>query len=255
MITRMKTLAVLGIGCVAASLLVLPLNAGAQGDTGSSDQSTSADSGNGPTISRLDLENVDLYTAFTLLFTQAKVSYTLDPVLRTRSVSIHLRTATPFRLVLEALLRQSTAEGLPLTYTVQDGIYSIVPKVESTDTGAGTTNTSTEPTAPSWVRPAHIPLSALNFNAEALAIALGGRMLNPARNLQSMSGYGSGGMGGGMMGGGMGGMGGGMGGMGGGMMGGGRGGMGGGMGGGMMGGGMGGGMMGGGMGGGIGGMR
>ena len=225
MITKMKTIAVLAMGCAAASLLVLPLSANAQGDTGSADQTTSSDSGNGPTINRLDLENVDLYTAFTLLFTQAKVSYTLDPVLRTRSVSIHLRNATPFRLVLEALLRQSTAEGLPLTYTVQDGIYSIVPKIESTDTGSTTSsNTSTEPTAPSWVRPAHIPLSALNFNAEALAIALGGRMLNPARNLQSMSGYGSGGMGGGMMGGGM-------------------------MGGGMMGGGMGGGMMGGGLGG------
>ncbi len=227
-------------GLVAMGLASFPTSAVAQ-DSGANGQ-TSADASNpnGPMINKFDLEDVDLYTAFTLLFTQAKVNYTLDPSLRQHTISIHQRTPTRFRQLLEVMLNYSTAHGLPLTYTVEDGYYNIVPKMETTDNSSSSSSSSNEVAPPTWNKPYHMPLSTFNFNPEFLISIFGGRRIYAASGLNTQgAGYGSGGMGGGMMGGGMGG----------GMMGGGMGGgmMGGGMGGGMMGGGMGGGMMGGGM--------
>jgi hypothetical protein len=185
----------------------------------------------------LDLESTNLYYGLKLLFSQVKANFTIDESLKSLSVTAHL-TQVPFRTALETLLKSTST---PLTYKVESGIYSVVPKVEDT---APTQEPTKEPDAPlgaggykyGFIHP-------VNLSAVDIVTAFGGRIVNVGYN---MSSFGTGGLGGGM-GGGMGGLGGGMGGLGGGMggMGGGMGGFGGGMGG-MGGGGFGGGGFGGG---------
>lgn len=76
----------------------------------------------------LDLENVDLYTALNLLFEQAKVLHSVNPALKGDRVTARIHK--PFIKALEALL---IASGQPLTYQVEDGVYSAIPIQERDD--------------------------------------------------------------------------------------------------------------------------
>jgi type II secretory pathway component HofQ len=78
----------------------------------------------------LNVENGDLRYALKLLFTSAGMNYTLDQAV-SGSVTVSL-SDVPFRTALESLLR-STHSVNPLTYRVEDGVYSIFPKKEVPD--------------------------------------------------------------------------------------------------------------------------
>jgi type II secretory pathway component GspD/PulD (secretin) len=75
----------------------------------------------------LDCQNADLYSALKAVFQQVKAQYTLDPSLR--NVYITANIHQPFRNTLETLLRCS---GQPLTYKLENDVYSIVPRSEDT---------------------------------------------------------------------------------------------------------------------------
>jgi hypothetical protein len=77
------------------------------------------------TLVSLDAEKIDLYAMLKLLFAQVKVNYTLDPNLRNILVTAHVHNL-PFGTVLEMLLKGT---GKPLTYHVENGMWSIVPKM------------------------------------------------------------------------------------------------------------------------------
>jgi len=74
----------------------------------------------------LDLESTNLYYGLKLLFSQVRANFTIDESLKSLTVTAHL-TGVPFRVALETLLKSTSA---PLTYKVENGIYSVVPKVE-----------------------------------------------------------------------------------------------------------------------------
>lgn len=74
----------------------------------------------------LDLESSNLYYGVKLLFSQVKVDFTIDESLKNLTVTAHL-TDVPFRIALETLLKSTST---PLTYKVENGIYSVMPKVE-----------------------------------------------------------------------------------------------------------------------------
>ncbi len=197
------TLSSLGLAVVA--LASVPTQAYAQdsGD-GSGSQSDSANK-----KIDLDLESTNLYYGLKLLFSQVKANFTIDESLKSLTVTAHL-TQVPFRVALETLLKSTST---PLTYKVENGIYSVVPKAEEAapEEEPKTTN---EPTTTNGgykygvIRP-------YNLSAADIVQAFGGHVVNVGYNAAA---YGTGGMGGtGGFGGGMGGFGGGMGGFGGGM--------------------------------------
>jgi hypothetical protein len=74
----------------------------------------------------LDLESTNLYYGLKLLFSQVKANFTIDDSLKSLSVTAHL-SQVPFRVALETLLKSTS---LPLTYKMESGIYSVVPKQE-----------------------------------------------------------------------------------------------------------------------------
>jgi len=119
---RINGLTLAALSLIALGLLALP--SGAQARDQSTD--TSAEAANGPKI-KLQLENADLYTALKLLFAQAHTQFTLDPALRSIYITVNINQ--PFRNALETLLR---ASNQPLTYNVENDVYSIVPKTEET---------------------------------------------------------------------------------------------------------------------------
>jgi len=75
----------------------------------------------------VDLESTNLYYGLKLLFSQVKANFTIDESLKSLTVTAHL-TQVPFRIALETLLK-STSTGL--TYKIENGIYSVVPKQET----------------------------------------------------------------------------------------------------------------------------
>src|SRR5579871_4073635 len=77
---------------------------------------------------RLSVQNGDLFTVFKALFQKAHVQYTLDPDLHNIYVTANINQ--PFRMALETLLR---ASGRPLTYKLENEVYSIVPKIEDVE--------------------------------------------------------------------------------------------------------------------------
>jgi len=220
-------LAVLSL--TALALVAVPGRAVAQDTGGGTDSSSSTNDPANKKID-LDLESTNLYYGLKLLFSQVKANFTIDESLKSLTVTAHL-TQVPFRVALETLLKSTST---PLTYKVENGIYSVVPKVEDAGSTIAEETKTDNPTTSSGgykyglIRPN-------NLSATDIVQAFGGTVVNVGYRPQNFGMGGMGGMGGGMggMGGGMGGMGGGMGGMGGGMggMGGGMGGMGGGMGG------------------------
>jgi hypothetical protein len=114
------------IGLAALSLAVVglaaPVRTLAQDDPGSTKQ---ADDITTKKID-LDLESSNLYYGLKLLFSQVKANFTIDESLKSLTVTAHL-SQVPFRVALETLLKSTST---PLTYKVESGIYSVVPKVE-----------------------------------------------------------------------------------------------------------------------------
>ncbi len=251
---RIGRLGVAALSLTALGCLALPLGAGAQ-DNGTPTDQTQAGTGLPNTPVTLNVESADLYYTLKLLFSQIHADFTLDTSLRGTPVTVKL-TRVPFPIALNAVLK---ASGQPLTYSYENGIFSVIPQVTET---VPTTPTTPENTQPDLTANTHYEKIFLNVaSVQDIMMALNRPVIQTNQSFMSGGGMG-GGFGGGMGGGGMGGMMGGMGGFGGGMggMGGGMGGFGGGMGGfgggmGGFGGGFGGGGMGGFGGGGLGGGR
>jgi hypothetical protein len=229
----------------------VPMGALAQNDPPGSENSTVSNK-----IVKLDLESADLYYALKLLFSQIKADFTISPELRGTLITVRLNQ--PFRIALDGVLK---ASGLPLTWKLENNIYSIIPIVtEPTDV----TPNEPGPEETTVTRDRALPrrLRTNNISAIDIVAALGGRFI-PFTGSGSFAGFnpfagrggggfggGGGGFGGGGLGGGLGGGGFGQGGFGGGGLGGGGLGGGGFGGGGFGGGGLGGGFGGGGFGGG-----
>ena len=76
------------------------------------------------TLVTVDANKSDLYSVLKLVFAQVKANYSLGPNLRNIPVTIHIRKL-PFSTALDMLLKET---GKPLTYRVENGIWSIVPK-------------------------------------------------------------------------------------------------------------------------------
>ena len=202
----------LALSLAVVGLTATPVRAHAQDDGGGA--GTASDPANKKID--LDLESSNLYYGLKLLFSQVKANFTIDESLKSLTVTAHL-TQVPFRVALETLLKTTTT---PLTNKVENGIYSVVPKVEEAAlTPEETKDNGTEIKSGGYkfgiIRPN-------NLSATDIVTAFGGHIVNIGYNPAAYGGGGMGGMGGGMggmggggMGGGMGGMGGGMGGMGG----------------------------------------
>lgn len=240
------SLSFLAIILVLPGFVALPVGARAQDQDTGTDTSADANAPAGVTLPKtpvtLNVESADLYYTLKLLFQQIHADFTLDTSLRGMPVTVKL-TKVPFDIALSSVLK---ASGQPLTYSYENGIFSIIPQAQDmglTNLGPGTDTTTVPETKPVIDK---IFLSVVSF--ADVARALGFPVITTLVDFGGGGGMG-GGFGGGFGGGGMGGFGGGMGGFGGGGMGGFGGGMGG-MGG--FGGGM-GGFGGGGFGGGLGG--
>ena len=142
----------------------------------------------------LDLESTNLYYGLKLLFSQIKANFTIDESLKSLTVTAHL-TQVPFRVALETLLKSTST---PLTYKVDNGIYSVVPKVEDPTVPENPGETPGGPPAAGggykygMIRPN-------NLSATDIVQAFGGNIVNIG---YQQSSYGQGGLGGGGMGGG-----------------------------------------------------
>ncbi len=190
----------------ALSLVLLPLGARAQ-DNGTPTDQTQTGSALPNTPVTLNVESADLYYTLKLLFSQIHADFTLDTSLRGTPVTVKL-TRVPFPIALNAVLK---ASGQPLTYSYENGIFSVIPQV--TETNIAPTN-NTETTQPDLTANTHYEKIFLNVaSVEDIMMALGRRTVQTDMGFRSGGGMG-GGFGGGFGGGGMGGM---MGGMGGGM--------------------------------------
>jgi beta-lactamase regulating signal transducer with metallopeptidase domain len=78
---------------------------------------------------KLSVQNCDLATTLSLMFTRANIQYTLDPAVR--NVTVTANIDQPLRIALETLLR---AGGNHLTYRVENDIYAIIPKTKGDGT-------------------------------------------------------------------------------------------------------------------------
>ena len=70
----------------------------------------------------LNTEGTTLYAALKLMFGQAKADFTIVDSLKTLPVTVHLNQ--PFGVALDSVLK---AAGAPITYSVEHGIYRIIP--------------------------------------------------------------------------------------------------------------------------------
>jgi hypothetical protein len=238
---HLGSLGLAALSLTALGSLMLPLGVLAQDNT--TDQTGAPGAVLPKTPVTLNVESADLYYTLKLLFSQIKADFTLDTSLRGTPVTVKL-TKVPFDIALNAVLK---ASGQPLTFSFENGIFSIVPQTQQVDTTLGNNQQNQEPSTQDLLRDTKYLKLTLNVvSVQDVMMALGRRTVQTDMGFMSGGGMG-GGFGGGFGGGGMGGMGGGMGGMMGGMGGGMMGGMGGGMSGGFggMSGGMGGGMGGG----------
>ncbi len=139
----------------------------------------------------LDLESTNLYYGLKLLFSQIKANFTIDDSLKSLSVTAHL-SQVPFRVALETLLKSTST---PLTYKMESGIYSVVPKVEE----AAPTELGPEgPQEPRSSGYKYGIIRPVNLSAADIVGALGGSIVSIGYNKVN---YGSGGLGGGMGGG------------------------------------------------------
>ncbi len=207
------SLAVLSL--TALGFLAVPINARAQDQT---DQT--APSGAIPkTPVTLNVESADLYYTLKLLFQQIHADFTLDTSLRGTPVTVKL-TNVPFDIALNAVLK---ASGQPLTYTYENGIFSIIPQRAIEEQPAPGTET---PTPTPETKPILEKIYLSTTSVTDLGAAMGFAVIRTSNSFGIGTGglgggfgggFGGGGMGMGGFGGGMGGFGGGMGGFGGGM--------------------------------------
>jgi hypothetical protein len=139
----------------------------------------------------LDLESTNLYYGLKLLFSQIKANFTIDDSLKSLSVTAHL-SQVPFRVALETLLKSTST---PLTYKVESGIYSVVPKVEEAAPVDLGPEGPPEPRSSGYkygiIRP-------VNLSSADIVGALGGSIVSIGYNKVN---YGGGGLGGGLGGG------------------------------------------------------
>jgi uncharacterized membrane protein YgcG len=114
--------AILGVAGIAAASNL----AAAQSDL-AAPGGAAANAQNAQMNHRVDLviDSADLYYTLKLLFAQVKADFALDTSLRGTPVTVSLHNQ-PFRVALETVLKSSPT---PLTYRVENGIYSVVPKV------------------------------------------------------------------------------------------------------------------------------
>lgn len=203
------------LSLTALGFMALPSVSFAQGEEPSNADTGSNDQLNKPI--NLDVKSANLYYALTLMFDQIKIgNYTLPDALKQVQVSAHF-TNLPIRTALETLLKNSG-----YTYKVDNGVYSIVPKIEESQPAALPTDTTSAEPVIKGKKIYRITSNQMISNSVDLVSRLGGRVLpEPAGSRISQSGGGLGGLGGGGLGGlgggGLGGFGGGMGGFGGGM--------------------------------------
>jgi hypothetical protein len=151
-----------------ATVLLMPNIARAQ-DTGSGG---SQDISNKKVT--LNLQNADIRSALTLLFNTVGANFSIASDVR-GFVTVSLNDV-PFQAALESILRASTM--MPLTYRIENGVYTISPKQEdNTNTYAPTqqenTSTSSSTTTPSL--PKRFTKIPVNFaDAGEIALLLGG---------------------------------------------------------------------------------
>jgi type II secretory pathway component GspD/PulD (secretin) len=119
---KRNMLLVAAIGLLLCVSLGRPIRASAQSSEGKGSQSAVVEK---QKIS-IDLESSSLYYALKLLFSQVKANFTIDESLKSLVVTAHF-TDVPFRTALETLLKSTSTA---LTYTLENGIYSVSPKVE-----------------------------------------------------------------------------------------------------------------------------
>ncbi len=183
----------IGLGVIALSAIsfvAVPVNARAQdAGTDTTDNSTVSQIPNKKVS--LTVESADLFYALKLLFAQINAQYVLDSSLRGQLVTVTLKDQ-PFRIALETLLKSA---NLPLTYTFENNIYSIIPKIEDQpqiDRAEQPDNSVPQASGPpvKIYKGSDLPfLSALN-----IVELLGGRQI---KAMAGMLQYSSGGMGGG----------------------------------------------------------
>ncbi len=89
----------------------------------------------------LNFENADIRYALKMLFNMVGVNYLLDENVQ-GAVTASLTDVT-FRVALENILR-TTQSQVPLTYRVQDGVYTVSLKQQELDQTTGTTTTETQ---------------------------------------------------------------------------------------------------------------
>jgi hypothetical protein len=208
---RYGGLTLAAVSLTALGFLALPVGARAQDQDTGTDVNAPAGVTLPKTPVTLNVESADLYYTLKLLFQQIKADFTLDTSLRGTPVTVKL-TKVPFDIALSSVLK---ASGQPLTYSYENGIFSIIPQAQ--ETGLTTVTPSNEtPTTPE-TKPVidKIFLSVVSF--ADVARALGFPIITTLVDFGGGSGGLGGGFGGGFGGGGLGGFGGGMGGFGGGM--------------------------------------
>ena len=186
------------VSLVAGAVILSPTIARAQ-DTPGTDPASGSEASNQSI--KLNLENADLYSALKLLFAQIKANYTLDPSLRQLSVTVSL-TNIPFRIALDTLLK-SVNSPVPLTYKVENGIYSVLEKKE-------VLNPDSEPVAPDQTNRGPVKITykkfygstgELHYNSFYIARLLGAKLIPSVvqdQNSGGQSGFGGGGFGGGL---------------------------------------------------------
>lgn len=108
------------VGIMLCGLLAIPIRAVAQGADGSQTAGLEKQK-----VS-LDLESSNLYYGLKLLFSQVKCNFTIDESLKGLTVTAHF-TDVPFRIALESLLKSTST---PLTYKIENNIYSVSTKLE-----------------------------------------------------------------------------------------------------------------------------
>jgi hypothetical protein len=195
MLIRNSRFGLAALSVTVIGLVALPLVAQAQGQDNQNGSDTSAEA-SGPKI-KLQLENADLYTALKLLFAQAKAQFTLGPELRNIFITVNINQ--PFRNALETLLR---ASGQPLTYKLENDVYSIVPKTEDTTEITNTDTTEEKPAQ--TVNLKKYFSTRFKYNTYFMIEVLRGANLIPSiyGTTGGQGGFGQGGLGGGGFGGG-----------------------------------------------------
>jgi len=163
-------------------------SAGQDPGNGKGQETTQADPTN--TKIDLDLESSNLYYGLKLLFSQIKANFTIDESLKSLTVTAHL-SQVPFRVALETLLKSTST---PLTYKVENGIYSVVPKVEEAPPERQATDQTFEPKGGGGYK--YGIIHPANLSATDLVTAFGGNIVNIGYDKNAAS-YGSGGLGGG----------------------------------------------------------